>query len=92
MRIILKLTTQFSSVCWIVGTMRNQSARCKSFVIAFLPLKVLSLKQTDVLQRECASDNRLPHERLLQRALTSVLHQLAFVLSIANDKLRKNAC
>ena len=33
----------------------------------------------------------LPHERLLQRALTSVLHQLAFVLSIANDKLRKNA-
>ena len=33
----------------------------------------------------------LPHERLLQRALTSVLHQLAFVLLIANDKLRKNA-
>ena len=32
----------------------------------------------------------LPHERLLQRALTSVLHQVSFVLSIANDKLRKN--
>ena len=33
----------------------------------------------------------LPHERLLQRALTSLLRQLAFVLSIANDKLRKKA-